>query len=83
MLLDLLMPRLDGFGVITQLQQDPAYRDIPIIILTAKTLSAEELSQLQQRVTRVVQKRALERDVLIRELRRALRAYRQGGDPTG
>jgi PAS domain S-box-containing protein len=83
MLLDLLMPRLDGFGVIAQLQQDPAYRDIPIIILTAKTLSAEELSQLQQRVTRVVQKRALERDVLIRELRRALRAYRQGGDPTG
>ncbi len=83
MLLDLLMPRLDGFGVITRLQQDPAYRDIPIIILTAKTLSAEELSQLQQGVTRVVQKRALERDVLIRELRRALRAYRQNRDQKG
>jgi CheY-like chemotaxis protein/anti-sigma regulatory factor (Ser/Thr protein kinase) len=76
-LLDLVMPRLDGFGVVTRLQQTPQHRDIPIIILTAKTLTASELDHLQQRVTSVVQKRALERELLLQELRNALQAYHQ------
>src|SRR5262249_690894 len=33
-LLDLLIPRMDGFAVIEYLQQDPRYRDIPVIVLT-------------------------------------------------
>jgi PAS domain S-box-containing protein len=76
-LLDLLMPRLDGFGVIEQLHRRPEYREIPIIVLTAKALSTEELGQLQQTVSKVIQKRALERDMLLQELRHALHAYRE------
>ena len=45
-LLDLLMPHLDGFGVIEYLQQNPRYRDIPVLVLTAKTLTAEEKTLL-------------------------------------
>ena len=75
-LLDLLMPRLDGFGVLEYLQQHPRYRDIPVIVLTAKTLTVEEKTLLQQRVLRVLQKRGLERDALIQELRSVLQAYR-------
>ena len=41
-LLDLLMPGLDGFAVLEQLQADPGRRDIPVIVLTAKELTREE-----------------------------------------
>jgi CheY-like chemotaxis protein len=74
-LLDLLMPRLDGFGVLEALRQEPHTRAIPIIVLTAKTLDAEETMLLQQRVCTVMQKGGLERQVLIQELRSALQAY--------
>jgi len=76
-LLDLLMPRLDGFGVIEELEQTPTCRDIPIVVLTAKELTADELTGLQQKVSKVVQKRALGHEMLVQELRYALQAYRQ------
>ncbi|MFQ5793225.1 MAG: hybrid sensor histidine kinase/response regulator, partial [Acidobacteriota bacterium] len=75
-LLDLLMPRMDGFAVIECLQQDPQYRDIPVIVLTAKALTVEEQALLQQRVLKVLEKQALQPDLLIQELRSALDAYR-------
>jgi CheY-like chemotaxis protein len=74
-LLDLLMPHLDGFGVIEQLQQTPQHGDIPIIVLTAKTLSADELNRLHQRVSKIVHKCGLESEMLIQELRSALGTY--------
>ena len=77
MLLDLLMPHLDGFGVLAHLQQDPRYHDMPVIVLTAKTLTSEEQTRLQQRVLTVMQKGGLERDGLIQEVRSALQAYRR------
>jgi signal transduction histidine kinase/CheY-like chemotaxis protein/HAMP domain-containing protein len=75
-LLDLLMPRMDGFTVIEHLQRDPQYRHIPVIVLTAKTLTAIEQVMLEQSVRTVIQKRGLERDILIQELRALLQAYR-------
>jgi len=74
-LLDLLMPRLDGFGVLEYLRQESHTRDLPVIVLTAKTLTTEEEALLRQRVLTVIQKGGLERDALIRELRSALQAY--------
>ena len=72
--LDLLMPRLDGFGVIEQLRIDPDHCDIPIIVLTAKTLTEAERTLLQQSVLKVIEKRGLEPDALLREIRNALPA---------
>jgi len=71
-LLDLLMPGIDGFGVLEELRSDPNRRDIPVIVLTAKTLTADEQSLLRQGVLAVLEKRGLEREALMRELRRAL-----------
>jgi signal transduction histidine kinase/DNA-binding response OmpR family regulator len=76
-LLDLLMPRLDGFGVLEALQQELHTRTIPVIVLTAKTLTAEDKALLQQRVLAVIQKQGLERNALIRGLRSALQAYQR------
>jgi CheY-like chemotaxis protein len=78
-LLDLLMPHMDGFGVIDHLQQDPQSRQIPVIVLTAKTLTATERATLDRTARAVIQKRGLDRDTLIQELRGLLQAYR---DPT-
>jgi len=82
-LLDLLMPRLDGFGVIEWLRQSAEHCDIPVIVLTAKELGAEELAQLQQSVSTVIQKKGLESEVLLQELRSALRAYHHHAEPSG
>jgi CheY-like chemotaxis protein/anti-sigma regulatory factor (Ser/Thr protein kinase) len=74
-LLDLLMPRMGGFALIEQLQQAPLSQQIPVIVLTAKTLTAAEQALLEQNVRTVIQKRGLDRETLIRELRRLLQAY--------
>jgi len=75
-LLDVLMPRLDGFAVIEHLRQEAQYRQLPIIVLTAKTLTATEYTRLDQRVRTVLQKRGLDRGTLIEELYGLLRVYR-------
>ena len=75
-LLDLLMPKMDGFAVIDQLQNDPQHCQIPIIVITAKTLTSEEYTMLEHRVSTVIQKRGLDRDTLFHELRNVLETYR-------
>jgi PAS domain S-box-containing protein len=76
-LLDLMMPGLDGFGVLEELRADPGRRDIPVIVLTAKTLTAEEAVMLERRTLTVFEKRGLERGPLLREVRRALTMVRR------
>jgi CheY-like chemotaxis protein len=71
-LLDLMMPRLNGFDVIEQLRQDPRHERIPIVVLTAKTPSNEETAHLQRHVSQVMHKQGLDGEMLIEELQRAL-----------
>ena len=56
MLLDLMMPRVDGFGVLDALRADPRFERLPVIVLTAMDLSVEELQMLNKHVSRVLQK---------------------------
>jgi len=72
LLLDLLMPRMDGFEVIASLQKDPERRDIPVIVLTAKTLTRQEKRLLNEHALAVIQKGALDRDALMAELKQVL-----------
>ncbi len=46
--LDLMLPGLDGFGVLRRLRQNPATVDVPVFVYTAKELDAAERNQLQQ-----------------------------------
>ena len=46
LLLDLMMPEMDGFEVVRQMEMDPDLSRIPVIVLTAKTLTAEETARL-------------------------------------
>jgi len=73
LLLDLMMPRLDGFGVIDRLRADPKMRDLPIIVLSAKDLTPEEATRLKETVTVVLKKQGFQGERLAAEIKRVLR----------
>ena len=68
-LLDLMMPEMDGFEFLDVLRQDDAGRDIPVVVITAKTVTAEDRHRLNGGVERVLLKRALDADALLTEVR--------------
>lgn len=55
-LLDLMMPEVDGFGVIEALKADERLRDIPVIVVTAQELTAAERKRLDGHVRQLLQK---------------------------
>jgi GAF domain-containing protein/CheY-like chemotaxis protein/anti-sigma regulatory factor (Ser/Thr protein kinase) len=71
-LLDLLMPNLDGFGVIENLNQEPETSHIPIIILTAKSLSQTEADHLASYIVSVIQKQGLRGETLLKTIESAM-----------
>jgi signal transduction histidine kinase/DNA-binding response OmpR family regulator len=67
-LLDLMMPEMDGFEFLTEFQATEANRNIPVIIVTAKHLTAEEHQRLNGNVERILQKGAFDREGLLKEV---------------
>jgi signal transduction histidine kinase/DNA-binding response OmpR family regulator len=55
-LLDLTMPGMDGFDFIAELRQVADWREIPIVVLTAREVNAEERKRLATAVRRVLRK---------------------------
>jgi signal transduction histidine kinase/ligand-binding sensor domain-containing protein/CheY-like chemotaxis protein len=74
-LLDLMMPVMDGFEVIERMQADPELRKVPVVVVTAKDLSGAEREILKRQASRVVQKGKVDREALVQELREALKGY--------
>jgi signal transduction histidine kinase/CheY-like chemotaxis protein len=60
-LLDLMMPSMDGFEVLEAMGQRDEWRDIPVLVVTAKDLSDKEAEWLRARVERIFQKGAYDR----------------------
>ena len=79
-LLDLMMPELDGFGFVERLRAEPAWRTIPVLVITAKDLTVEDRLRLNGWVERILQKGAYTRDRLLGEVRGLVRAVL--GPPT-
>jgi signal transduction histidine kinase/DNA-binding response OmpR family regulator len=55
-LLDLLMPVMDGFEFLRHLRARPSWRDIPVLVLTAKNLTEDEREELASMTQRVIAK---------------------------
>jgi AraC-like DNA-binding protein len=55
-LLDLMMPEVDGFGVLEMMQRDTISRDIPVIVLTGQVLTQADMLRLNRGVTNVLKK---------------------------
>jgi threonine synthase len=68
-ILDLMMPELDGFGVMDALQKDPSTADIPVIVVTAKELTQNEKTRLHGHIQSLMQKGNFLSDELLDEVR--------------
>lgn len=55
-LLDLLMPGMDGFEVVEALRADPGTKSVPVVILTSKSMSQQDKERLHGRITYVARK---------------------------
>ena len=74
-LLDLLMPEMDGFEVIQKINAHPDWCNIPIIVVTAKDLTDKEWNILNKSVDSIIQKSGLSEDNLMDEIKTLLRKY--------
>jgi signal transduction histidine kinase/CheY-like chemotaxis protein len=68
-LLDLMMPEMDGFQFLDEIRRREDWCSIPVIVVTAKELSAEDRQRLNGSVEKILQKGAYSREELIREVR--------------
>jgi len=67
-LLDLMMPEMDGFQFLEELRQHKSWRSIPVIVMTAKTLTAEDRQRLNGSVEKILQKGECTREEFLREV---------------
>lgn len=70
--LDLMMPEVDGFAVLEALKRDQETRNIPVVVITAKELTEEEQQQLSGRVEVLLRKGLFTQEELLEDLAKAL-----------
>jgi len=71
-LLDLMMPVMDGFDFLLEMRANADWQDIPVIVLTAKDLTDEDRRMLSGRVEQIVEKGASTHDQLLGLVRRVV-----------
>jgi signal transduction histidine kinase/DNA-binding response OmpR family regulator len=74
MLLDLIMPEMDGFELLMRMKEDPGLRNIPVLVLTAKDLADNEIEMLRHETIGLFQKGREWKQELLADLRRAVGA---------
>ena len=67
-LLDLIMPVMDGLQFIDELRKNAQWRTIPIVVLTGKNLTQEERVRLNMNVQKILEKSTVSRAALLREI---------------
>jgi CheY-like chemotaxis protein len=68
-LLDLMMPEMDGFEFMGELRTRNGCRMVPVIVITARDLTAEDRERLNGEVSRIIQKGATSTEELLAEVR--------------
>jgi CheY-like chemotaxis protein len=63
--LDLMMPEVDGFDFLLAMRRQPAWQAIPVVVVTAKEITDEDRHRLNGSVQRILQKRGTHRDDLL------------------
>jgi CheY-like chemotaxis protein len=55
-ILDLMMPKMDGFEFLNELRSRPNWRDIPVVVITAKDLTDEDRNEMLRQLSREIGK---------------------------
>jgi threonine synthase len=71
--LDLMMPEMDGFTLLDRLKSHESTRNVPVIVVTAKELSSSEIGHLKRQNARLMQKGDFLTDDLLEEIDKALK----------
>ena len=74
-LLDLMMPEMDGFEFLAAFRQIPACVGVPVVVITAKILTPGEKTQLNGQVSQILEKSSLNRDQLQDHLLKVMAHY--------
>ena len=69
--LDLMMPGLSGFEVLERLREEEETKYIPVVVLTMKDLTREELDKLNSQVSAIMQKVTFKREDFLSEVKKA------------
>ncbi len=77
-ILDLLMPDMDGFTVLERLRSRPETRELAVIVLTAKELTFDERTLLLRNSQRIIAKGPTDREQLLKEIRTTLSSLEHG-----
>ena len=80
-LLDLLMPRMDGFTFLERLRERPAIAAVPVIVLTNLELADEDHRRLNGAAARVMQKASLSFEALLQELQQVVAQHHDPRQP--
>jgi signal transduction histidine kinase/DNA-binding response OmpR family regulator len=78
-LLDLMMPDMDGFEFLDEMAKREAWKDVPVVIVSAKDLSPEERTRLSSRVAHLFEKGSYRRESLAQHVTRLLARDEGGG----
>jgi CheY-like chemotaxis protein len=82
-LLDLMMPEMDGFEFVTELRRHEGWRAIPVVVITARDLSLEDRERLNGYVQKILQKGTHGREQLLAEVRELVAASVARRKPQG
>lgn len=72
-ILDLMMPKMDGFGFLSEFRAMPEYADVTVLVVTAKNLTREDFDRLQSGVSEIVEKAGRSRKNLLSSVRDMVR----------
>jgi len=74
-ILDLRMPVMDGFEMIAELRKHEDWRKIPVVVVSAKELTADDRQRLQGHVLKILQKGDFSREALMREVQQTVKLF--------
>ena len=74
-ILDLKMPMMDGFQMIAELHKHEDWRKIPVVVVSAAELTAEDRQRLQGHVKKILQKGDFSREDLMREVQQTVKLF--------
>ncbi len=78
-LLDLMMPVMDGVAFLDVLRTDPRYQHLPVVVITSKELSDAEKEQLRRQTLEIVKKTELSEEKFKQLLQRVLKKQTEDG----
>jgi signal transduction histidine kinase/DNA-binding response OmpR family regulator len=81
-LLDVMIPSINGRQLIAEIRNNPDCESIPILVLTAEGASAEDLDPIKEQVGQIMSLGAHDRDELFREIRYLVAVRRRVSTPT-